>query len=228
MRRFVNSIQNWVFVQAFVGLFLWLFPVKAHACSCRYPSFEEELRESSAIFEGRVEEIRVHLQEGVRMHRVRFSVTQAWRGVGKEKVWVETPALSSMCGYRFEVGQYYLVFGYGNNPTRVSLCSRTRPIEEAREDRLRLGAGHVPVEIEKDQKEEGPPSEEVATQPQAQSPQEPQPQGQTPPPLPSMRDPQRAYQAGCRSCAAKASSLFGFKALGIFATFFFLIRWRMR
>lgn len=120
-----------------------VLPGEAHACSCMAQSIEDAIAGSDAIFEGIVDSI----EEGDGVRHVRFSVTQAWEGVETERVEVTTSASSASCGYEFEVGTAYLVYATEGDGLEVSLCSRTRPMDEADEDRRELGSGVVPIEI---------------------------------------------------------------------------------
>lgn len=122
-------------------------PSAAAACRCVETTYEAEVERASAIFEGVVDS--VELDPATRSRIVRIGVTQAWRGVRSEHVEVVTAADEAGCGYAFEVGRAYLVYGSGMEGARhrVSLCSRTRPMDEAGEDRSALGSGVVPVDI---------------------------------------------------------------------------------
>lgn len=119
----------------------------AAACSCDEATVEEAIASAGAIFEGVVDSIEVDASGDARV--VRFAVTQAWRGVASEHVEVRTSIAESACGYPFEVGQAYLVYASGTTTEgyRVSLCSRTRAMDAAGEDRIALGAGVVPVDV---------------------------------------------------------------------------------
>jgi MYXO-CTERM domain-containing protein len=128
---------------ALVLVVLCARPGEARACSCMAQSIEDAIAGSDAIFEGIVDSI----EEGDGVRHVRFSVTQSWEGVETERVEVTTSASSASCGYPFEVGTAYLVYATEDAGLEVSLCSRTRPMDEADEDRRELGSGVVPVEI---------------------------------------------------------------------------------
>lgn len=127
-------------------------PAHARACSCMETSFERARSESSAIFEGRV--VGTDVEDG--MIVVHFRVTQAWRGVEHEVVDVRTASNSAACGYAFETNVVYLVYAQaGEAGLQTGLCSRTSAMdgETAQGDRLALGSGTIPVDIE-----DAPPS----------------------------------------------------------------------
>lgn len=107
---------------------------------------EQAVQSADAIFEARVASI---TPEGERRLRVQMDVVQSWRGADAEHVEVLTAAQSAECGYPFEVGRSYLVYAQRSQTGALStgLCSRTRPVQEADEDRRALGSGTVPVEI---------------------------------------------------------------------------------
>lgn len=124
-----------------------LAAARAAACSCVEVGLEESIASAPVIFEGVVDS--VEIDEAADARVVRFAVTQAWRGVSSERVEVRTHARESACGYPFEIGRAYLVYAsrVGGEPIQVSLCSRTRLMDDAGEDRLALGSGVVPVDV---------------------------------------------------------------------------------
>jgi hypothetical protein len=120
---------------------------RVHACSCmRSGSPCQEAWRTDAVFAGRV----VGLTEVVEQRdrgdglmydmwnfRVRMRVTEAFRGDMKDAVDVFTPASEAACGYGFSVNRSYLVYAYwhkANKRWEASICSRTRPLEQASED----------------------------------------------------------------------------------------------
>ena len=132
-----------------IGLFLLgdvLSAAPVQACSCAETDTEEALASAVSIFEGRVMGL-----EGGEVGgdvRVTFRVVQAWKGDVGEEVTVATSASGASCGYGFELQRGYLVYTYAaDGGEHVSLCSRTRPIEEADEDLAALGAGVTPVTV---------------------------------------------------------------------------------
>jgi MYXO-CTERM domain-containing protein len=125
---------------------LSLAPARAQACSCAEQTFEMAERGAVAIFEARVSAIET---AGDASH-VRMDVVQTWRAAEHEHVEVVTAPNEAACGYTFEVGRSYLVYASSveGEAYRVSLCSRTRRMEDADDDRSLLGSGVVPVDIE--------------------------------------------------------------------------------
>src|SRR5690606_22193376 len=64
-----------------------------------------------------------------------------------------TNSSSAACGYTFEKNTSYLVYAReSEGRLHVSLCSRTRPMAEAADDLVVLGAGATPVHIEPKQR----------------------------------------------------------------------------
>ena len=100
---------------------------------------------SVAIFEARVASI--DTADGQR--HVHMDVVQTWVEAGHEHVVVVTAETEAACGFTFEVGQSYLVYASDleGDAYRVSLCSRTRLMANADDDRALLGSGVVPVDI---------------------------------------------------------------------------------
>src|SRR5262249_11011878 len=79
-----------------------------------------------------------------------MDVVQTWRAAEHEHVVVVTAPNEAACGFTFEVGRSYLVYASSveGEAYRVSLCSRTRRMEDADDDRSLLGAGVVPGSTE--------------------------------------------------------------------------------
>ncbi len=154
----VNLRASLVIPAVLAALFT-LVPSPAEACSCMAQGFEEARSGAAAIFEGRVDAIE---PIGGQL-RVRFHVTQAWRGVEHESVELLTASNSAACGYTFEIGQHYLVYaGQDDASLTVSLCSRTARMDDASEDRQLLGSGVIPVDVA-DDADEPTPREPPAT-----------------------------------------------------------------
>ncbi|MDQ3034063.1 MAG: MYXO-CTERM sorting domain-containing protein [Myxococcota bacterium] len=128
---------------------------RALACSCAAVPFEQLVAGADAIFEARVAS--VEPVDG--MLRAHLDVVQTWREANSEHVVVLTPALESMCGVSFEVGRSYLVLASRDDDGALvaSLCGGTRPMEDASEERLALGSGVIPVDIEDREPEESEP-----------------------------------------------------------------------
>lgn len=116
------------------------------ACTCApAKSAAQELERSTAVFSGKVLEIKRHKQAEDIFAQVEvvFRVEKVWKGVERRTVSVFTSSWSAACGYGFKGGRTYLVYAYGNAEGRLStsICSRTRRLKNAREDLGELGAG---------------------------------------------------------------------------------------
>lgn len=129
---------------ALAGLALATLPSPVLACSCAPRTPEQAAADATAIFEGRVAAVAIDGDERV----VSFDVVQGWRGVEHEHIEVRTASSDAACGVSFEVGRSYLVYAAGAAESLTTgLCSRTRRMEEADEDRAFLGSGTIPVDI---------------------------------------------------------------------------------
>ena len=72
-----------------------------------------------------------------------LSIDQVLKGIDggrTTEVIVRTARNTAACGFPFSVGGSYLVYAYrdGNGLYRASLCSRTRPLEQAKDDLILL------------------------------------------------------------------------------------------
>lgn len=67
---------------------------------------------------------------------VTFEITRLWRGPGKRRVVILTGRGGGDCGYKFERGKTYLVYGYCSATTSCStnICTRTSLSTHAVED----------------------------------------------------------------------------------------------
>lgn len=134
-----------------VFLFTVLFLIDIGlACSCIMPATpQESLQDSPAVFMGTVVDIyEPTLLDSTASENVRvtFNVSKAWKGIETKEVTVRTAYSSASCGYEFEEGKDYIVYTYGaSDYLRVSLCSRTAPLESAGADLVELGEGNIPT-----------------------------------------------------------------------------------
>jgi hypothetical protein len=76
---------------------------------------------------------------------VRFRVESVWKGKAFQEVTIFTGQGGGDCGYRFEVGESYLVYAYGSNENlSTNICQRTAP-RSADGDMKLLGKGKIPI-----------------------------------------------------------------------------------
>jgi hypothetical protein len=148
-----------------------LVPQPALACDCaELPPPDAAMSEADAVFAGEVTETRIVGDELTGDLIARIAVSDVWKGDVTETVEVRTATDTAMCGYPFQPNKSYLVYANGGaERLRVSLCSRTRPIEQAEEDLAALGMGYVPADpVKADEPGElttKSPAREPATQP---------------------------------------------------------------
>ena len=128
---------------------------QVYACSCAQPGTpSEELRESSAVFAGRVVSVRhTYDPDGRSVSRddhstISFEVSTVWKGTVYEDIYITTPPTGGSCGFRFVEGEEYIVYGYDSPYVEggysTGLCSRTALLEQAQEDIEELGEGKAP------------------------------------------------------------------------------------
>lgn len=109
------------------------------ACKCAPPPAPKEaLKESSAVFSA----VAVKIKEGERENVIVLKVQKSWKGVQQEMVFIYTPSSSAACGVSFADKSEWLVYASEDPETkklRASICSRTKLLEEAKEDLEELG-----------------------------------------------------------------------------------------
>jgi MYXO-CTERM domain-containing protein len=151
---FCSALLREGLLAGIVALAVLSAPRPASACSCMEQPFEVARAGAVAIFEARVASI----EEASGQHHVHMDVVQTWLEAGHEHVVVVTSGDEASCGYTFAVGQSYLVYASAveGDAYRVSLCSRTRLMADADDDRALLGSGVVPVDIVDGPEDEAP------------------------------------------------------------------------
>ncbi|MEM7137644.1 MAG: hypothetical protein AAF500_13745 [Myxococcota bacterium] len=114
---------------------------RAHACSCMRQSPEEAIAAAEALFEATVTAVSDNTKTDFRGRAVTLAVSRVWKGVEGSQVTAITASNSAACGYPFEVGESYLVYGYRSRAgdLHVSLCSHTKRIDDAKADLKLLG-----------------------------------------------------------------------------------------
>lgn len=146
------------------ALLMPLWASQAHTCSCMPdPPAEEAFAKATLVFVGKVvamdsrsrraaEEtlstlwrafwdklLRREAREDVdgenRLLRVWLEVSETFKGAHfGDLAQVRTGFFEDECGFEFQPGREYLVYGSGKEGLRVSWCSRTRRLDEAEAD----------------------------------------------------------------------------------------------
>ncbi len=124
---------------------LFLASLRAVACTCDLSWPKQTLKqqvskarkESRAVFSGSV----MKIDEAGYMLKVTLKVENSWKGLLPMEVVLLTGRGGGDCGYRFEVGQSYLVYAYGNdvNHLGTNICQRTAPLSGGGGDLKILG-----------------------------------------------------------------------------------------
>ena len=138
----------------FLGLVMSLLLVTleagpAHACSCAETrSVEETLEKSSAVFSGKVTQVKEFSPESpeagdalLGLGPVTFEIQEAWKGVSGNSVVVYGQGPGASCGIDFERGETYLVYAYRiGGDLGTDFCGRTKPLSYAGSDVSELNA----------------------------------------------------------------------------------------
>jgi hypothetical protein len=121
----------------------------ARACSCAVQTPEQAFAGSTAVFLGIAREIAqtpIPSSFGPLLE-VEFEVSRVWKGDVTLTQVVVTPTGSTVCGFGFQTGRAYLVYGNRNDSGLwTSICSHTRATDLAAGE-LGLGPGSEPTEI---------------------------------------------------------------------------------
>lgn len=126
-------------------------PETSYACSCvKEPTVQEEMQNKTAVFSGKVtgiRESRKWFSSSADPIEVTFEVEQVWKGEVRKKQTIYTAMSSASCGNDFITGAEYMVYAHRNSDSgklETNICSRTRPISQATDDLITLGAGIQP------------------------------------------------------------------------------------
>lgn len=118
------------------------------ACRCSPPPTPlEELASSDAVFSGTVTAFELDNSGLASVYRVKFDVSQCWKGGLGTMVEIQTPSHS--CGWLFTAGVEYLVYATGSSGwLGTHLCDRTRRLASAQEDLDALGEPQCTTTVE--------------------------------------------------------------------------------
>jgi hypothetical protein len=124
----------------FLALFFFALPIPVCACMCAPEIVAEAWDRADLVFSGVVLKVAavdlaaIESSEG-RMVEVSFDVNHVWKGPGDSSIHLQTSGDAASCGYRFSVGEHYLVYAQSTETGfRTSQCTRTRPLSEAQTD----------------------------------------------------------------------------------------------
>jgi hypothetical protein len=119
------------------------------ACTCELPSPGKTLKQtiaearhrSKAVFLGTV--VAIDKKPGELYMIVKFRTEEFWKGKLSKEVTVFTGLGGGDCGYKFEIGQRYLVYAYESDNANfgTNICQRTASFSEAAADLKVLGKG---------------------------------------------------------------------------------------
>ncbi|HIH26140.1 hypothetical protein J4476_01950 [Candidatus Woesearchaeota archaeon] len=112
-------------------------------CTCIEESFIHSYNRISTIFTGKVETIKIP-KDSIGLAEIRLSVKEYWKQETKKEITVYTSI--EECGYNFNKDKEYLVYADKvNKKLTVSLCGRTKELEESKEDLYLLDKGTKPT-----------------------------------------------------------------------------------
>lgn len=132
-----------------VAVLLAAHTAPAVACSCGADTraFAWRAERADAIFTGKVSGIEHGVPQEVapRGQRIRFAVESAWTGVDAPSVVIAGD--DGGCGYRFELGESYLVYAERRTDGMLAtnICWRTARLSSAGDDLEQLGPPTVPI-----------------------------------------------------------------------------------
>lgn len=145
----LHKYKIWLAMPVLACILLGLFTLgakPASACSCAGDaSFSDKFKHADVVFSGKVQAIRLALFSSEwNAEEVTFEVQQAWSDQVHKRMAVETSQDSASCGYEFEKGKSYLVYGaYDDRGALLThLCSGNGQLgnSQATEDLAQLNA----------------------------------------------------------------------------------------
>jgi hypothetical protein len=124
-------------------------PLPTHACTCvcqnRVDDQKEMFQEASAVFVGEVLEIRDSTPEEQLHHSeesvARMRVERFWKGVKTKEILISAMGIKygGCCDVLLKKGEKYLIYAVGEEMSTG--CTRTKLVEQAKEDLKALGPG---------------------------------------------------------------------------------------
>jgi hypothetical protein len=126
------------------SLFAWN---TALACRCRPPGPpKDEAAKSDAVFIAKITRVD---EPGEFDRSVELEVVSIYKGEVEKKLTLYTGRDSAGCGYEFEKGKSYIIYAQksqrgADGEEKVlytNTCTRTKPLDEAKEDIEGLGKG---------------------------------------------------------------------------------------
>ncbi len=132
-------------VSILLSILLGISSIKNNRETCRCaednrPTWDA-IYEADAVFTGRV--VTITRRSGTLS--VQFEVDQLWKGVIEVEKVVSTPHHS--CGWRFQTGESYLVYAYGNERGLYThLCTRTAKADDWKNQRFMPDDFRIPRE----------------------------------------------------------------------------------
>jgi hypothetical protein len=95
-----------------------------------YVSLKEQYNSADVIFIGRVVEI-FRITNVKIEYKYVFEVIKDYKGINTKDITIKTGSGGGDCGYRFNDGDIYLVYAYGDSEYTTSICTRTKHISNA-------------------------------------------------------------------------------------------------
>lgn len=137
-------------------LFVFTDVKVSFACDCGFePDYVKALEKSDVVFDGIVSSkkapsrTRFGETSSAALVAWTFQVNGSWKGEIPEKYTVYSAQASPSCGYEFEVGKRYIVFGSNDyDKMKVSLCSNTMQLTDASFVHEELSAFHGKVAMD--------------------------------------------------------------------------------
>ncbi len=106
----------------------------AYSCDCTVPKLRRDYREATAIFVGKVVEVRFNQSSDDKTRRlhpmaVKLKVEKSWKGVRSPEITVITNEAITVCGgFEFREGERYIIYAYEKDLVTFNSCSRSRPL----------------------------------------------------------------------------------------------------
>lgn len=144
MLKTMRSTFLTLFLFLCIPLIMGLFPSSTKACDCAVPkTATEALERASAVFTGKVLQIKQKNMNKEQYDVVTLEVERVWKGIDQTQIVVYTQW--SSCQFKFEKGEEYLLYAYrSGDHLMVINCGRSAQLAAATQDLNELGIGQVP------------------------------------------------------------------------------------
>jgi hypothetical protein len=136
-----------------ISLGTFFSPLSVQSCSCVLPTLKNQIKSANLVFVGTVNKIEP-FGKRKNFKIITFDVLKIWKTPNyRTRIEIVAYDIVDACGYKFNLGESYLVFDSPENAkiekthpyTTIDLCTRTAPLDSSLEDVKKLGKPKITI-----------------------------------------------------------------------------------